>query len=151
MRLTLSFSILFFFSHPVLSAPLNVEVVDLIPGQVLPVTQVSESADVLIDGKLTEPVWNELPVYDEFVIVMPDTLERGVYATHVRLFYTTRGFYVGYELEQPRDTLLERLSGRDLRRINRDSVHVTLDTSGQGRYGYTNGTKLDESRAGSPV
>ncbi|MCZ6619659.1 MAG: DUF5916 domain-containing protein [Gammaproteobacteria bacterium] len=145
MRLTLFFSILFFFSHPVLSAPLNVEVVDLIPGQVLPVTQVSESADVLIDGKLTESVWNELPVYDEFVIVMPDTLERGVYATHVRLFYTTRGFYVGYELEQPRDTLLERLSGRDLRRINRDSVHVTLDTSGQGRYGYTFGIGLGDS------
>ena len=38
-------------------------------------------------------------------------------------------------MEQPPDTLVSRLSSRD-RYLNRDSFGITLDTSGEGLYGY---------------
>ncbi len=145
MRFTLSVLLLLLIST---SAPRvwgNTEIVDLIPGEVLTLTKFSSEIEMVIDGRLTESVWGELAAYDEFLVVEPDTLKRGIYATRVRLFYTDRGFYVGYELEQPHETLIKRLSGRDMRRINRDSVHITLDTSGQGRYGYTFGISLGDS------
>ena len=82
------------------------------------------------------------PAYDEFVVLDPDTLERGVYATLVRFLYTDRGLYVGIDMEQPKETLVRRLSGRDARRLNRDGVSLTIDTSGEGRYGYWFGINL---------
>ena len=39
-------------------------------------------------------------------------------------------------MEQPNDTLVRRLSSRDALYIRRDRVGVSLDTSGEGRYGY---------------
>jgi hypothetical protein len=45
---------------------------------------------------------------------------------------------------QPADTLVRRLSGRDAR-DNRDSLSVTIDTSGEGRYGFWFGINLGDS------
>ena len=62
-------------------------------------------------------------------------------------------------MEQPKETLIRRLSSRDSRGINRDNVGITLDTSGAGRYGYwmnvalggsqTDGTLLPERQFSS--
>ena len=43
--------------------------------------------------------------------------------------------YIGVNLEQPKDTLVGRLSSRDAD-LNRDGWTITLDTSGEGLYGY---------------
>ena len=86
--------------------------------------------------QLDEAIWERLPAYDNFRVIEPDTLTETPYATRVRFFYTMRGLYVGIDMGQPADTLISRLSGRDDWRVNRDSIGLTLDTSGEGRYGY---------------
>lgn len=96
-----------------------------VPAEILKLTMV-EGAEppVVVDGQLDEAIWAEIPAYDEFVVLDPDTLERGVYATLVRFLYTDRGLYVGIDMEQPKETLVRRLSGRDARRLNRDGRHA---------------------------
>jgi len=101
--------------------------------------------NITIDGKLDEALWKTLRAYDEFVVIDPDTLVPPGHATHVRLFNTERGLYVGVDMEQPAGTLVKRLSGRDVRSLNRDSINITLDTSGEGRYGFWFGINLGDS------
>ncbi len=90
---------------------------------------------IRIDGHLDEDVWSGLQVHDGMRVISPDTLAATNHPTQVAYFHTERGLYVGAKLEQPKETLVARLSGRD-RFINRDSFGVTLDTSGEGLYGY---------------
>ncbi|MDB0050942.1 SPOR domain-containing protein, partial [Pseudomonadales bacterium] len=47
-----------------------------------------------IDGILDEPIWREINAIDDFVVVEPDTLEKGTYATNVKIAYTDEGLYV---------------------------------------------------------
>jgi hypothetical protein len=115
--------------------------------------------DVKIDGKLSEPQWQNIPGVDSFLVSDPDTLVKPRYQTVVKIFYTERGMYIGFDLEQPLDSLVQRFSGRDEGMLNRDAVSITLDTSGQGRYGYwmnlalggnqTDGTVLPERQFSS--
>ena len=93
-------------------------------------------AAIELDGLLLETIWANLPVYDEMRVTEPDTLDETIYSSKVRLFYTERGIYAGFDLEQPAETLVQRFSVRDDRETSRDTVNVTLDTSGDGRYGY---------------
>ena len=92
--------------------------------------------NIQIDGQLDEPQWRQMNGVSSFKVVDPDTLETPRYKTVVKMFYTEVGLYASFEMEQPRDTLVQRYSGRDEGRLNRDNVGVTLDTSGEGRYGY---------------
>lgn len=93
-------------------------------------------SDLVVDGKLDEIIWSQLLGADSFLVVDPDTKQQPKYQTLVKAFHTDEGLYVAIDMEQPRDTLIGQLSGRDARRINRDNVGVFLDTSGEGRYGY---------------
>jgi hypothetical protein len=93
-------------------------------------------APMRIDGKLDEPEWQGLPIHGHFLVLEPDTLATPPYVTQVRIFYTDRGLYVGADLTQPLDTLIGRLSSRDAFQVARDAFSFTLDTSGEGRYGY---------------
>ena len=91
--------------------------------------------DIVLDGVLDEAVWAETPGYDGMRVIQPDTLVEPRYRTVVRYLYTERGLYVGAWMEQPPETLLARLSSRD-ELINRDNFGITLDTSGEGLYGF---------------
>ena len=106
-----------------------------------------QSADdaIAIDGKLNEAIWQRIPAYDRFVVIEPDTQAKPEYATLIRLAYDDAGLYVGADMRQPPDTRLRRLSGRDQREINRDSINMTLDTSGEGRYGFWFGINLGDA------
>ena len=104
-----------------------------------------EGAGVKIDGHLDDDIWATLPAYDEFAVLEPDTLEKPAHATRVRIFYDETGFYVGVDMEHPVDKLIYRLSGRDRRDIKREQIGITLDTSGEGRYGYWFGINLGDS------
>ncbi|MGE0623729.1 MAG: DUF5916 domain-containing protein [Pseudomonadales bacterium] len=88
-----------------------------------------------LDGVLDEAVWREIPGYDSMRVLIPDTLAVPRHRTLMRYFYTERGLYISMWAEQPPDTLMARLSTRD-DFFSRDSVSVTLDTSGAGIYGY---------------
>ena len=90
---------------------------------------------VRLDGRLDEGVWEQVPGYDNMLVMDPDTLADTRYKTDARFFYTDEGLYIGVYMQQPRETLIARLSSRD-EFINRDSIGITLDTSGEGLYGY---------------
>ena len=89
-----------------------------------------------IDGRLDEDVWQGLEGHDDFRLIDPDTLAPAPLPTRVYMFYTQRGFYLGVEMVQDAETLVEHLSGRDQGWLNRDYFSFTLDTSGEGRYGF---------------
>ena len=96
---------------------------------------------IVIDGRLDEPIWQSIPSYDGMYVIDPDTLVKPRYATNAYYVYTDRGLYMGVDLEQPADTMVARLSSRDSF-INRDEFGITLDTSGEGLYGYWFSTAL---------
>ena len=94
-----------------------------------------ETVNIAVDGVADEAAWSEVPGYDDMRVTDPDTLEDPEYRTFYRFLYTRDGLYVAAFMEQPPDTLVSRLSSRD-RYLNRDSFGITLDTSGEGLYGY---------------
>jgi hypothetical protein len=103
-----------------------------------------------LDGRLDEPVWQQVHGYDEMRVLEPDTLEVPRHRTVMRYFYTSRALYVSMYAEQPPETLIERLSSRDDYFL-RDSMSVTLDTSGTGIYGYWFSVNLGDSLADGKV
>ena len=96
----------------------------------------SDDAHVLVDGRLDEAVWQGLPIFEDFRTIVPETLATATLDTQVRIFYTSAGLYLGATMAQPPHTLVERLSSRDQGFLNRDYFSFTLDTSGEGRYGF---------------
>ncbi|MFM7118708.1 MAG: DUF5916 domain-containing protein [Gammaproteobacteria bacterium] len=121
-------------------------VVQVGPDSVLRLTRLQpEDGRITIDGRLREDVWQRLPAWDEFTIIEPDLMQRPPHRTYIRMTYDDKGLYVGADLRQPPETLLRRLSGRDAREINRDSINLTIDTSGEGRYGFWFGVNLGDS------
>ena len=100
-----------------------------------------DRADISIDGKLDEPLWEGVPAYDNMSVIEPDLLDRARHETLTRLFYTDEGLYVGISAQQPIDKLIPRLSSRD-GELNRDGTILYLDTSGEGLYGFFFGVNL---------
>lgn len=119
--------------------------VELAPGEVIALERLTAGESIRIDGFLDEPVWQTVRAYDEFVVIEPDTLGETSHRTLIRFAYDDRGLYVGADMRQPVDTLIKRLSSRDERGVNRDSINLTLDTSGTGRYGFWFGINLGDS------
>ena len=95
-----------------------------------------EDAAIEIDGVVDEAVWSGIQVVDDMRVIVPDTLDEVPYDTDVKIFYTDRGIYFGFDMQQPADTLVQRISTRDNLAINRDRVGITLDMSGEGLFGY---------------
>ena len=94
-----------------------------------------DAANIKIDGLVDEAIWSEIPAFDRMIVSEPDTLEKPTHKTKTRILYTDKGLYVAGEMEQPPDTLVERLSSRD-ESINRDELGFAIDSSGKGLYGY---------------
>ena len=106
-------------------------------GTPIPLQRLEQNtADINIDGKINESAWAGINVINNMRVINPDTLEAVPYDTDMRIFYTNRGLYLSYDMEQPMDTLVQRISTRDNLRLTRDRVGVTLDTSGEGLFGY---------------
>ncbi|MDC1426752.1 DUF5916 domain-containing protein, partial [Gammaproteobacteria bacterium] len=76
-----------------------------------------------------------LPVIDGMKVIDPDTLADTPYETHVRFFYTERGIYLSAMNFQPQETLMARMTSRDVR-LERDGFVVAIDASGEGLYGF---------------
>ena len=110
-----------------------------------------DSAAIRLDGRLDEQAWQELRAYSSLRVIEPDTLAEPAYRTEIRFFYTERGLYVSFDMEQPRETLLRRFSTRDDFDTKRDKVSFTLDTSGGGRYGYWMSVALGDNQADGTI
>ena len=120
-------------------------VVDLGSNEPIRLVRLPEGAEIRIDGVLDEAHWARLPGWDEFKVIEPDTLADPRHATIIRITYDDVGIYVGAEMHQPPETRIRRLSGRDGRALSRDSINLTLDTSGEGRYGFWFGVNLGDT------
>jgi hypothetical protein len=97
---------------------------------------VLSNTDIVIDGHVDEAIWAEQAVLGEFLVVEPDTLVAPAYTTEMKIFYTDRGLYTAFDMEQPPETLVQRHAPRDSFDVNRDTVGLNIDSSGAGRYGY---------------
>ena len=106
--------------------------------------------DIVIDGHLDEDAWNRVNGFENMIVVSPDTLVVPEFRTFVRIFYTKRGLYVSADMDQPRDTLVQRLSARD-QDLNRDGFGITLDTSGKGMFGFWFAVNLGGSKEDGKV
>jgi hypothetical protein len=95
-----------------------------------------DDAGISIDGRLDEDIWQRVEPIGHFRVIKPDTLAEVPYTTDMRVLYTDSGFYVSFDMEQPETTIIQRYAPRDAYDVNRDNVSVTMDTSGDGRYGY---------------
>ncbi|MEM1434226.1 MAG: DUF5916 domain-containing protein [Pseudomonadota bacterium] len=100
---------------------------------------------ITVDGFVEERLWFDIEPVTDFRCLEPDTLTSGEHLTELRLAYDDRGLYVGVIMQQPPETLVKRLSGRDSFSTNRDSFSITLDTSGEGRYGFWFGINLGDA------
>ena len=106
-------------------------------GNAIPIQRIDpQQTELIIDGHLNEPAWATPPVLEQMRVVEPDTLLVPPYKTEFRMLYTDEGIYVSFDMEQPRETIVKRLTRRDDFDVNRDNVSLTLDTSGQGLYAY---------------
>ena len=92
-------------------------------------------ASITIDGRIDEAVWQGIPYYDNMGVSIPDLGTDAEFATKIRLFATEKGLYISADMEQPADTLVERLTRRD-DWVDRDLFGVTIDASGEGKLGY---------------
>jgi hypothetical protein len=116
-----------------------------------------DQGDIQLDGFLNESVWQSLPAFDGMRIINPDTLAPAPLRTETRIFYNDRGIYVGAMNYQDPSTLVARMSSRD-DGVQRDGYVLSIDTSGQGLYGYflrinlggtlSDGTILPEKQIG---
>ncbi len=93
------------------------------------------AAEVNIDGRIDEAVWRDIPYYDNMGVSIPDLGTDAEFPTKMRMFATEKGFYISADMEQPVDTLVQRLTRRD-DWVDRDLFGVTIDASGEGKLGY---------------
>ncbi len=110
-----------------------------------------ERTPIVIDGVVDEAVWQTIPPINDFRVLEPDTMAPGDLLTNLRFAYDDEGLYVSGDMKQPSGTLVRQLSGRDSFTSNRDSLNVTLDTSGEGRYGFWFGIALGDSQMDGTV
>ncbi|MEQ8484841.1 MAG: DUF5916 domain-containing protein [Pseudomonadales bacterium] len=98
-------------------------------------TLADDALGIRIDGELDDAAWAAVPPHDRLLVAVPATGRPGRHPTDVRLIATERGLYVGATLYQDPSTLVMRRSVRDLQ-MDRDTFGITLDTSGEGKFGY---------------
>lgn len=109
---------------------------DGIPMHYISVKDVRHDAvDIKIDGKVDEPMWADLPAYDNMLVAVPGTGKPARWSTAIRLFATEKGLYLSSVMKQPKETLASRMTNRD-EFIDRDTFGVTIDTTGQGIFAY---------------
>ena len=90
---------------------------------------------IVVDGRIDEDVWGQTEYFDNMLVAIPALGVPGEYATQMRILATEKGLYVSSDMEQPVDTLVERLSRRD-DFIDRDVFGITVDVSGEATVGY---------------
>ncbi|RLA27206.1 MAG: hypothetical protein DRR11_18640, partial [Gammaproteobacteria bacterium] len=110
-----------------------------------------EDSGMKIDGNIDEAIWAKLQPFNNLKVIEPDTLADAPYKTDMRMFYTERGIYVSFDMDQPAESIIQRFAPRDAFEVNRDNVGFTLDTSGDGRYGYWMNLSLGDSQMDGTV
>ena len=113
-------------------------------------TRVHDEVDIDVDGHVDEAVWATVAPFDNMLVSIPASGKPGRYRTETRLIATERGLYVSAVMEQPPETLVTRMSVRD-DFIDRDTFGMTLDTSGEGKFGYWFNVALGDTQMDGKV
>ena len=128
-----------------------IETIEGIPRHRIVVPSFSESeVDIVVDGRVDELLWQQVPDYDNMLVYIPGTGEPAEHPTEMRLLATDRGLFISAVMYQPPDTLVSRITNRD-GFIDRDSFAITLDTSGEGLFAYWFVIALGDSLADGKV
>ena len=106
--------------------------------------------EIVVDGRVEEPLWQQVPDYDNMLVRTPGTGDEAEYPTETRLLATDRGLLVSAVMYQPPGTLVRRMSNRD-DFTDRDTFGVTLDTSGEGLFAYWFILALGDSKGDGKV
>ena len=115
--------------------------------EIIEVKKEEKDIEIKIDGKIDEQAWKNLTAYDPYKVTVPSTLSETTYETKTRFFYTSDGFYLSMEMEQPKNSLVKRFKSRDDYQTQSDRVGFSLDTSGDGKYAYWFSISLGDSEA----
>ena len=91
--------------------------------------------DIRLDGLVDEPVWSRVRAYDNMRTSIPGTGAPAKLSTEVRMLATERGLFVSGVMRQDPETLVLRLTERDVF-IDRDNFSVTIDATGSGSFAY---------------
>jgi hypothetical protein len=110
-----------------------------------------EEIEIKIDGHIDEAIWAQIQPFNNLKVIEPDTLADAPYKTDMRMVYSERGIYVSFDMDQPAESIIQRFAPRDAFEVNRDNVGFTLDTSGDGRYGYWVNLSLGDSQMDGTV
>ena len=103
-----------------------------------------DQINISLDGFVDEPIWQSIPIVDDMKISDPDTLVDAPYKTDIRFFYTESGIYFSMINHQPEDSLVARMTSRDSF-LERDTIGIIIDASGEGLFGYGVSLSLGDS------
>ena len=99
--------------------------------------RVDESEAPIIDGDLSEPVWERAEVIDDFVQSAPDTGAPPTERTELRILYDSNNLYVAiYSFHSSPEDIVPGIMERDGQIWNADHVRINLDPGATRRNGY---------------
>ena len=96
---------------------------------------VQAPAPPLIDGRLQDPVWQLAPGTSAFTQSVPFDGGRPSEKTVLRVLYDESAIYIGFDCEQVRTPIVERLTRRD-RDSESEWVYVQIDSRNDGKSAY---------------
>ncbi|MFP3860274.1 MAG: DUF5916 domain-containing protein [Bacteroidales bacterium] len=89
--------------------------------------------EISVDGKLSEPEWQEAPASGNFFTYSPSIGKPSDYNTKVKVLYNNQAIYFGAFLKDNPDSILTALSKRDEENVNADKFWVTLNPHNDGK------------------
>ncbi len=94
------------------------------------------TAEIKIDGRLSEPVWSEIEPITSFTQTEPNEGKPATERTEARIFYDDKKLYFGFRCyDSEPDKIIGRLDAHDARTFS-DSMSILLDTFHDLRSGY---------------
>ena len=101
------------------------------------VIPISLRAEIIVDGVLDEPAWEEAKVIEDFYEVYPYSLrEVRDYNTQILIFETEDGLYFGFKNFQSNESMRMMNHLRDQERSMSDKNGIVIDFDGDGIEGY---------------
>jgi hypothetical protein len=91
----------------------------------------SLKAEIILDGKIDEPEWQQAKNYTSFVVTSPDTGKTPKVKTTVKLLSQPEGLYISFANQQERQNRSRKYSAKD-QHTSADFNVVSIDFSGQG-------------------
>lgn len=94
------------------------------------------SAQIRVDGSLSEPVWQTISPITDLVQTQPDLGKPVSERTEVRIFYDDNNIYFGFScFDREPEKIVARLGAHD-GMTGSDSVNILIDTFNDRRTGY---------------